>query len=137
MIFKRNNHEEREIVFQAHGLGPLTDDIRAQQLLNELSLGHLVDHYSMDGVRQNWSQILSIGEQQRLMMVTAFLVGRDIVNLFVLDETTSGCDKQTEEAIYEYLQRSHVQFLSVSHRKEIEKYHSCKMMIDGHRYSIN
>jgi ABC-type uncharacterized transport system fused permease/ATPase subunit len=70
------------------------------------------------------------------MMVTAFLVGTDIVQLFVLDETTSGCDKQTEEAIYEYLQQSHVQFLSVSHRKEIEKYHSRKLTITKHRYSI-
>ncbi len=70
------------------------------------------------------------------MMVTAFLVGTDIVQLFVLDETTSGCDKQTEKAIYEYLQQSNVQFLSVSHRKEIEKYHSRKLTITERRYSI-
>jgi ABC-type uncharacterized transport system fused permease/ATPase subunit len=69
-------------------------------------------------------------------MVTAFLVGTDIVQLFVLDETTSGCDKQTEKAIYEYLQQSNVQFLSVSHRKEIEKYHSRKLTITERRYSI-
>lgn len=94
-----------------------------------------MDRYSMDGKQQNWPQLLSVGEQQRLMMVTAFLVGTDIVRLFVLDETTSGCDKQTEEAIYEYLQRSHVQFLSVLHRKEIEKYHSRKMTIDANRHT--
>ncbi len=114
----------------------MIDDIRAQQLLTELGLDHLLDYYRMDGEQKNWSQLLSIGEQQRLMMVTAFLVGTDIVQLFILDETTSGCDKQTEEAIYEYLQRSYVQFLSISHRKEIEKYHSCKMMIDTNRHSL-
>ncbi len=113
----------------------MTDDIRVQQLLTELGLGHLLDYYRMDGKQQNWSQLLSIGEQQRLMMVTAFLVGTDIVQLFILDETTSGCDKQTEEAIYEYLQRTYVQFLSISHRKEIEKYHSRKMTIDTNRHS--
>lgn len=112
----------------------MSDDTRARQLLNELGLGRIVERYSMDGERQNWSQVLSIGEQQRLMMVTAFLVGRDLVQLFVLDETSSGCDKATEEAIYEYLQRSQVQFLSVSHRKEVEKYHSRKMTIDGNRH---
>jgi putative ATP-binding cassette transporter len=90
----------------------------------------------MDGEQQNWSQLLSIGEQQRLMMVTAFLVGTEMIRLFVLDEITSGCDQQTEEAIYEYLQRSHIQFLSVSHRKEIDKYHSRKLTINGHDYSI-
>ncbi len=69
---------------------------------------HFVDLYSMNGKPQNGSQLLSIGEQQTLMMITAFLVGTDIVKLFVLDETTSSCDKQTEEAIYEHLQRSHM-----------------------------
>ncbi len=113
----------------------MIDDIRAQQLLNELGLSHLVDHYFMDEEQQNWSQLLSIGEQQRLIMATAFLVGTDMIHLFVLDETTSGCDKQTEEAIYEYLHRSQVQFLSVSHRKEIERYHSCKMTIDANRHN--
>ena len=90
----------------------------------------------MDGEQQNWSQLLSIGEQQRLMMVTAFLVGTEMIRLFVLDETTSGCDQHTEEAIYEYLQRSHVQFLSVSHRTEVDKYHTRKLTINGHIYSI-
>ena len=116
----------------------MIDDSRAQELLSKLGLGHLINHYQMDGEQQKWSQILSIGEQQRLMMVTAFLVGTDIVRLFVLDETTAGCDRRIEEAIYQYLQRSHVQFLSVSHRQEIEKYHSRKMTIDTNRctYSI-
>ena len=92
----------------------------------------------MDGPPQNWSQLLSIGEQQRLIMVTAFLVGEEVIRLFVLDETTSGCDEQTERAIYAYLQQSHVQFISTSHRKEVEKYHSCKMTIDAdeHTYSF-
>jgi ABC-type uncharacterized transport system fused permease/ATPase subunit len=116
-------------------LDPITDDVGAQQLLNELGLGHLLDHYFMDGEQQIWSKLLSIGEQQRLMMVTALLVGTETVRLFVLDETTSGCDKQTEEAIYEYLQRSNVQFLSVSHRKEIDKYHSQKMTININEHS--
>jgi len=112
-------------------LGSVTDDSYAQQLLNEFSLGHLINRYSMDGERQIWSELLSIGEQQRLMMVTAFLVGTETIRLFILDEITSGCDKQTEKAIYEYLQRSNVQFISISHRKEISKYHSRQMTIDA------
>jgi putative ATP-binding cassette transporter len=93
-----------------------------------------MDRYQMDGDQQIWSQLLSVGEQQRLVMVTAFLTVTETVRLFVLDETTSGCDKQTEDVIYEYLQRSHVQFLSVSHRKEVDKYHSRKMTIDANRH---
>ncbi len=118
-------------------MGSVIDDSYAQQLLNELSLGHLIDRYSMDGERHVWSELLSIGEQQRLMMVTAFLVGTETVRLFILDEITSGCDKQTEQAIYEHLQRSNVQFISISHRKEISKYHSHQMTIDARHTLIS
>ncbi|CAF1101769.1 unnamed protein product [Adineta steineri] len=116
---------------RAHGLGSVTDDNYAQQLLNEFSLGHLIDRYSMNGKRQVWSELLSIGEQQRLMIVSALLIGTETARLLILDETTSGCDKQTEETIYKYLQRSNLQFISISHRKEISKYHSRQMTIDA------
>ncbi|CAF3874032.1 unnamed protein product [Adineta steineri] len=115
----------------AHGLGSVTDDNYAQQLLNEFSLGHLIDRYSMNGKRQVWSELLSIGEQQRLMIVSALLIGTETARLLILDETTSGCDKQTEETIYKHLQRSNLQFISISHRKEISKYHSRQMTIDA------
>ncbi|CAF1153352.1 unnamed protein product [Adineta steineri] len=122
---------ERHALDTAHGLSSVTDDNYAQQLLNEFSLGHLIDRYSMNGKRQVWSELLSIGEQQRLMIVSALLVGTETARLLILDETTSGCDKQTEEAIYKYLQRSNLQFISISHRKEISKYHSRQMTIDA------
>jgi ABC-type uncharacterized transport system fused permease/ATPase subunit len=109
------------------------DDKQAAELLDELGLGHLLSRYSMNGKRYIWSELLSIGEQQRLMMVTAFLVGTDTIRLFILDEITSACDKRTEEAIYQHLQQSNVQFVSISHRKEINKYHSRQMIIEnGH-----
>ncbi|UJR10860.1 hypothetical protein I4U23_015048 [Adineta vaga] len=125
--------EQLSYLRQAHGLGLITDYLQVQQLLDEFGLNHLVEQYSMDGQQQNWSQMLSIGEQQRLMMITALLVGKDIIDLLILDEITSGCDQQTEEIIYEYLQRSSLQFVSISHRKEIEKYHSCKMTINANK----
>ena len=118
-------------------MGSITNDSHAQQLLNELGLGHLIDRYSMDGKQQVWSELLSVGEQQRLIMVTAFLVGTETVRLFVLDETTSGCDRRTEEAIYEHLRRSNVQFISISHREEISKYHSRQITIDNRHIIIS
>ena len=111
-------------------MDPVIDENYAQQLLNQLSLGHLVERYSMDGERQIWSEVLSIGEQQRLMMVSSFLVGTETVRMLILDETTSGCDGPTEQAIYKHLQRLNVQFISISHRKEISQYHSRQMKID-------
>lgn len=113
----------------------MIDDNRAQQLLTKFGLSHLNNHYGMDGEAQNWSQILSIGEQQRLMLITALLVDENIIHLFILDETTSACDRQTQETIYQHLQQSGVQFLSVSHRPELEQFHSRKMTMDPHRCS--
>ena len=68
----------------------MIDDKQAAELLDELGLGHLLSRYSMDGKRYIWSELLSIGEQQRLMMVTAFLVGTNTLRLFILDETNIG-----------------------------------------------
>ncbi|CAF1281965.1 unnamed protein product [Rotaria sordida] len=131
------NTEVFNILFgQAHGLSSITDDSYAQQLLNEFNLGHLIDRYSMDGKKHIWSELLSIGEQQRLMMVTAFLVGTETIRLFILDETTSACDKQMEKAIYEHLQRLNVQFISISHQRNLRKYHSQQMTIDTRHMSI-
>ena len=111
----------------------MTDDKQAAELLDEFGLTHLLSRYSMDGKRLIWSELLSIGEQQRLVMVTAFLVGTDTIRLFILDEITSACDQRMEETIYQHLQQSNVQFISISHRKEINKYHSRQMIIEnGH-----
>ena len=63
----------------------MKDDHCARKILEELNLSHLIDRYSLDGEGQIWSEILSIGEQQRLMMATAFLVGTETIRLFILD----------------------------------------------------
>ena len=106
------------------------NEIEVRHLLNRFALDYLLDRYSLDGTAQSWSQLLSIGEQQRLMMVTALLVGPETIRLFILDETTSGCDQKTEQIIYNYLRQSQLQYVSVSHRPEIEQYHSHKMIIN-------
>jgi ABC-type uncharacterized transport system fused permease/ATPase subunit len=36
------------------------------------------------------------------------------VKYFILDETTSGCDELTEKTLYEYLQNSNIQYISIS-----------------------
>jgi putative ATP-binding cassette transporter len=95
------------------------DDARAREVLQAVQLGHLVDQLDVD---QDWSQVLSGGEQQRL----AF--GRVLVNrpaLVFLDEATSATDTGLEHALYSLIRRELPQamLVSVGHRETLFAFH--------------
>eukprot|EP00957_Ditylum_brightwellii_P177078 13489301-Ditylum_brightwellii.AAC.1 len=85
----------------------------------------------------DWSNVLSLGEQQRL----AF--GRILVNrprLIVMDESTSALDVESETKMFALLkqmakeQRSSgtpITFVSVGHRPTLLKYHDLKLTLKG------
>lgn len=95
----------------------------------------------MDSTIHLWSRTLSLGEQQRLIIVAALLtlyppMDCDMpVKYFILDETTAGCDQLTEKIIYEYLQNSNIQFISISHRHQLIKYHTHQLIISSNNQS--
>ncbi|CAF1168247.1 unnamed protein product [Didymodactylos carnosus] len=105
------------------------EEEQSYQLLKQFNLHHLIARYTWD-TRQLWSKILSVGEQQRLIIVCSLLIGSDRIKCFVLDETTSGCDEQTERSIYNALKQSTIQYITVSHRHELIKYHTHQLTID-------
>lgn len=88
----------------------------------------------------DWSNILSLGEQQRL----AF--GRLLVNrprFIILDEATSALDIHAEAKMYHLLQNLNsenddsdsksVTFISVGHRPTLLAYHEIKLNLNGGR----
>lgn len=79
---------------------------------------------------ENWSQILSLGEQQRLAFARAFL--HKPAWLF-LDEATSALDEPTEAALYELLRDrlAGATIISVGHRSTLTKYHRQMLRLDG------
>jgi len=105
-------------------------DDRLVNLLRQYNLSHLFDRYTLDSV-QMWSKILSIGEQQRLMILSALLVGEDVIKCLILDETTAGCDDVTTERLYSLLQRSSIRYISISHRIQLLKYHTHHLIINS------
>lgn len=111
------------------------NDQEIKDLLYKFNLIHLIDRYTLDSAAHTWSRTLSLGEQQRLIMVVALLTllkpydTSQQIKYFVLDETTAGCDEVTEKVIYEYLQSSHVQYISISHRQQLIKYHTHQLII--------
>ncbi|PXW98531.1 putative ATP-binding cassette transporter [Sphaerotilus hippei] len=94
-------------------------DATARTLLEQVQLGHLADQLEVD---QDWSQVLSPGEQQRL----AF--GRVLANrpaLVFLDEATSATDSGLEHGLYRLLREQLPQaiLVSVGHRETLDAFH--------------
>ena len=72
----------------------------------------------------DWSNVLSLGEQQRL----AF--GRVLVNrpsLVIADEATSAMDVSAEEIMYKLI--SSLTYVSVGHRPTLLKYHDKRLQL--------
>jgi putative ATP-binding cassette transporter len=104
----------------------VSDDV-ARQVLAQIQLGQLADQLD---VEQDWSQVLSPGEQQRL----AF--GRALVNrpaIIFLDEATSATDSGLEHALYGLL-RTHLPeaiLVSVGHRQTLAAFHDQALTFTG------
>lgn len=70
---------------------PATDDlIRA---LEDVHLGYLLSRFSGLDTTNEWSSVLSLGEQQRLAFARLLLSRPDLV---LLDESTSALDEANE-----------------------------------------
>ncbi|GAX18265.1 putative ATP-binding cassette transporter [Fistulifera solaris] len=76
----------------------------------------------------DWSNRLSLGEQQRL----AF--GRVLLHrprLLILDESTSAMDVQSERQMYDLLREWKVSYISVGHRPTLVEFHDSRLEIRG------
>lgn len=104
----------------------VADDV-ARQVLTQVQLGQLIDQLD---VVQDWSQVLSPGEQQRL----AF--GRALANrpaIIFLDEATSATDAGLEHALYGLL-RTHLPaaiLVSIGHRQTLAGFHDQALTFTG------
>lgn len=83
----------------------------------------------------DWSNTLSLGEQQRL----AF--GRILVNqprFVIMDESTSAMDVESESRMYALLKnmQSLSAFISVGHRPTLLAYHDIKLVLSGENWSV-
>lgn len=71
---------------------------------------------------QNWSQILSGGEQQRLAIARALLLRPDWL---FLDEATSSLDPEAEAELYNTVRRvlPETTVISIAHRADVARFH--------------
>lgn len=88
-------------------------------LLQSLSLNQLIER--LEEVEE-WSRVLSLGEQQKIAFIRTVLAEPDVV---FLDEATSAMDEESEAACYEML-KTHLPkatIISIGHRSTVKKYH--------------
>lgn len=81
----------------------------------------------------DWSRILSLGEQQRLAFIRILLLRPDIV---FLDESTSALDEPREAQAYEILHQMLPQMavVSVGHRSSLLHCHDKQLVLAGDGY---
>ena len=94
-----------------------------------------LDHFSarLDDV-DDWSRILSLGEQQRLAFARILLIRP---NWIFLDEATSALDEPRERALYELLHQElpSASIISIGHRSTLFALHDTELHLSDQTYT--
>lgn len=119
----------RRAVYYPQPVPENTDD-NLTGLLERFGLQNLAGQ--LDAV-DDWSRILSLGEQQRLAFIRILLLRPDIV---FLDESTSALDEPREAQAYEILHQLLPQMavVSVGHRSSLLNCHDKQLVLAGDGY---
>jgi vitamin B12/bleomycin/antimicrobial peptide transport system ATP-binding/permease protein len=96
------------------------EDSQLQQILIQVNLPDLEQRHGGFNTEKNWAEVLSLGEQQRLIFARLLL---NKPSYAILDEATSALDSKNEEHLYQQLRDSGMTFLSVGHRESLSAYH--------------
>ncbi|XP_003742604.1 ATP-binding cassette sub-family D member 3 [Galendromus occidentalis] len=104
-----------------------TDDMLGK-LLDEVQLRYLLEREGGWDSVQDWLDILSGGEKQRIAMARLFYKKPQFA---ILDECTSAVSVDVEGAMYSYCRAVGITLFTVSHRKSLWKYHDYCLKMDG------
>ncbi|MBX6320517.1 MAG: ABC transporter ATP-binding protein/permease [Rhodospirillaceae bacterium] len=105
--------------------GTAVDDAAVRRALVDTGLAHLADR--LDEV-QNWAQVLSPGEQQRIAVARALLQAPDWL---FLDEATAALDPQAEAGLYRLIRERlpGATLVSIAHREALAAFHDARLEI--------
>ncbi|MGB7413882.1 MAG: ABC transporter ATP-binding protein/permease [Thermosynechococcaceae cyanobacterium] len=117
-----------------HLEGEVGDD-KLHHILEQVNLPDLDHRFGGLDAQQDWSSVLSLGEQQRLSFARLLL---NQPKYAVLDEATSALDLDNEAALYQQLQETQTTFLSVGHRETLVTYHQRILdLATDHTWQLN
>lgn len=111
---------------------PLNEEpknVAYERILKECGLSHLIPR--LKDV-EDWSKILSLGEQQRISVARALINKPDWL---FLDEATCSLDEDMEKHVYTLLQKELPQatIISVAHRSTVRAFHKNVLIFKDHR----
>ncbi len=109
------------------GLTQPVSDQDIKTVLEVCNLSFLADRLNDS---EDWAQVLSLGEQQRLAFARVLLQQPDLV---FLDEATAALDEATESQLYQQIRTKLPSsiIVSVGHRQTLNKYHTIKLQMDN------
>ena len=101
-----------------------------EKLIETLKLVDLPNLIDKLDVADDWSRILSGGEQQRLAFARVLLTAPDYI---FLDEATSALDEPRELEMYHLLKKilPNATIISVGHRSTLFNVHDTELNLDG------
>jgi putative ATP-binding cassette transporter len=101
---------------------------RLYEVIEKVGLSYLTERFGGLNIQQDWSEILSLGEQQRLAF-GRFLIAKP--KYVILDEATSALDINNEEKLYNFLREMSTTFVSVGHRPSLKQFHQVVINVSG------
>jgi putative ATP-binding cassette transporter len=96
------------------------DDEALKEALKQVNLADLDERFGGFDAVEDWGDVLSLGEQQRLTFARILLNRPDFA---ILDEATSALDLANEAKLYDHLQHTGTTYISVGHRESLNEYH--------------
>lgn len=103
-------------------------DTDLQTYLELVQLPYLqIRDKGLDAV-EDWIDVLSGGEKQRMAMARLFYHSPQFA---ILDECTSAVSVDVEGSMYQYCKRVGITLFTVSHRKSLWKHHEYFLQFDG------
>ena len=116
---------KEQVVYPQNDEG--TDDEVIREALRKVNFSELVDRVGGDFNRVvDWTNVLSLGEQQRVSFARIFL-HKPV--LAFLDESTSSLDEQNERLLYQNLQELGISFVSVGHNSTLKEFHDYLLVL--------
>nr|XP_055058408.1 ATP-binding cassette sub-family D member 3b [Misgurnus anguillicaudatus] len=105
-----------------------TSDQVLREYLDNVQLGHILDREGSWESVQDWMDVLSGGEKQRMAMARLFYHKPQFA---ILDECTSAVSVDVEDFIYSHCRKVGITLFTVSHRKSLWKHHEYYLQMDG------
>uniref|UniRef100_A0AC11AN04 ATP binding cassette subfamily D member 3 n=1 Tax=Ovis aries TaxID=9940 RepID=A0AC11AN04_SHEEP len=103
-------------------------DLVLKEYLDNVQLSHILEREGGWDSVQDWMDVLSGGEKQRMAMARLFYHKPQFA---ILDECTSAVSVDVEDYIYSHCRKVGITLFTVSHRKSLWKHHEYYLHMDG------